>query len=72
MPDLALFSVVALTEDLPGAHLSRGQMGTVVEKLGPDVYEVEFSAEDGETYASVAVEGSKLLRLHREPISDAA
>lgn len=72
MPDLALFAVVALTEDLPSLGLSRGQMGTVIEKLSPDAYEVEFSGENGETYATAAIEGSKLMRLHREPVSTAA
>lgn len=72
MPDLDFFAVVALTEDLPSLGLSRGQMGTVTEKLGPDAYEVEFSNEEGETYATAAIEGAKLMRLHRESVSDAA
>ena len=72
MPDLALFSVVALTEDLLDLGLSRGQMGTVIEKLAPDVYEIEFSGADGETYATATIEGTKLMRLHREPVSTAA
>ncbi|MCB1018499.1 MAG: DUF4926 domain-containing protein [Bryobacterales bacterium] len=72
MPDIALFSVVALTQDLPDRGLSRGQMGTILEKLAPDVYEVEFSGENGETYATATIEGSKLMRLHREPVPSAA
>lgn len=72
MPDLAPFSVVALTEDLPGLGLSRGQMGTVIEKLAADVYEIEFSNENGETYATATIDGTKLIRLHRERVSSAA
>ena len=72
MSNLDLFAVVALTEDLPNLGLSRGQMGTVVEKLSADVYEVEFSNQDGETYATATIEGTKLMRLHRESVSDAA
>jgi hypothetical protein len=72
MSDLALFAVVALTEDLPGLGLSRGQIGTVIEKLAADVFEVEFSGENGETYATATIEGAKLMRLHREPVTDAA
>jgi hypothetical protein len=72
MRDLALFSVVALTEDLPSLGLSRGQMGTVIEKLSADAYEVEFSGEHGETYATATIQGTKLIRLHRESVSSAA
>src|SRR5438874_3632332 len=35
-----LLDVVALTDDLPGRGLSRGQVGTVVETLAADVFEV--------------------------------
>lgn len=34
--------VVALTEELPEYSLYRGQVGTVVETLAPDVFEVEI------------------------------
>ena len=71
MSELAPYAVVALTADLPDFGLSRGQMGTVVASLSEDVFEVEFSAETGETFAIVPVEASKLIRLHRE-VSDAA
>ena len=53
MADLELLSVVALTEDLSAKRLLRGQVGTIVEKLAPGVYEVEFSDDAGETYAIV-------------------
>ena len=62
-----LLDVVALTEDLPERKLERGQVGTVVEVLAPDVYEVEFADNDGRTYAELAVKEEKLLVLHYEP-----
>ena len=62
-----LLDVVALTEDLPERKLKRGQVGTVVEVLAPDVYEVEFTDNDGRTYAELAVKEEKLLVLHYEP-----
>ncbi len=62
-----LLDVVALTDDLPERELLRGQVGTVVEVLAPDVYEVEFSDNDGRTYAELAVKADKLLVLHYEP-----
>ena len=72
MADLELLSVVALMRDMPEAGLVRGQVGTVVEVLGPDVFEVEFSDDGGRTYASLAIEAHDLLRLHHEPLHEAA
>jgi hypothetical protein len=72
MADLEILSVVALTEDLSGRGLMRGQVGTVVEKLGPGVYEVEFSNDAGETYAMLPVPSSLLMQLHHEPKHHAA
>ena len=62
-----LLDVVALTDDIPDRELQRGQAGTVIEVLAPDVYEVEFSDNDGHTYAELAVKADKLLVLHYEP-----
>jgi hypothetical protein len=68
---IGLLDVVALTEDLPQRGLQRGQVGTVVESLAPDVYEVEFSDNDGRTYASLAVPADKLMVLHHAPVGTA-
>jgi hypothetical protein len=59
-----LLDVVTLTEDLPEHELQRGQVGTVVEVLAPDVYEVEFADNEGRTYAELAIKAEKLLVLH--------
>lgn len=61
---IKLLEVVALTEDLPREDLYRGQVGTVVEILAPDVYEVEFCDDDGQTYAMKALSASQLMVLH--------
>lgn len=58
-----LLDVVALIEDLPFHHLKRGQVGTIVEELAPDVFEVEFSDSEGRTYAQLAVKAPQLLLL---------
>jgi hypothetical protein len=47
VPEIPLLAVVALLEDLPGKRLVRGQVGTVVEILASEVYEVEFSDDSG-------------------------
>ncbi len=60
--------MVALTEDLPERNLYRGQVGTVVESLAADVFEVEFSDNEGRTYASLALKAEQLLVLHHEPV----
>ena len=66
-----LLAVIALTEDLPERGLVRGNVGAIVESLGPDVFEVEFCDNDGRTYASLALKASQLMVLHHEPIEAA-
>jgi hypothetical protein len=63
-----ILDVVALTEDLPERGLYRGQVGTVVEVLGSGVFEVEFSDDEGRSYAFVALRADQLLVLHYEPV----
>ena len=65
---IQLLDVVALTEDLPERGLARGQVGTVVEALAPGVYEVEFSDDEGRTYAMLALRAEQLLVLHYRPL----
>lgn len=59
--------VVAVTVDLPKSRLRRGQVGTVVESLSSDVFEVEFADDRGRTYAQVALSREQLLPLHYRP-----
>jgi hypothetical protein len=65
---IQLLDVVALTEDLPQRGLSRGQVGTVVESLAPGVFEVEFSDDQGRSYASLALRDDQLMSLHYRPL----
>ena len=67
MRDLEMLSVVAVLEDIPGSALQRGQVGTVVERLGPGVFEVEFSDDEGQPYATLALRADQLLQLHHQP-----
>jgi len=64
MESIKPFDVVALLEDLPDRELRRGQVGTVVESLAPGVFEVEFSDNEGKTYASLALRSDQLIVLH--------
>ena len=66
---IRLLDVVAVTEDLPDRGLVRGQVGTVVELLATDVFEVEFSDDDGRTYALTPLKASQLMVLHHLPVS---
>ena len=61
---IRVLDTVALIEDLPDRKLKRGEVGTVVEILAPDVYEVEFSDDDGQTYAELALRRDQLVLLH--------
>jgi hypothetical protein len=72
MGEIQLLSVVALLEDLADHALARGQVGTVVECLAPGVYEVEFSDDNGRTYATLPLRADQLLPLRHEPSHQAA
>ena len=61
-----LLDVVALTKDIPTHRLRRGQVGTIVEELAPNVFEVEFSDNHGRTYAMLPLDSKQLLVLHYE------
>jgi hypothetical protein len=61
-----LLDVVALLSDMPSHGLVRGQVGTVVELLD-GAYEIEFSDDEGQTYAELALPSDQLLVLHHRP-----
>lgn len=61
---IKLLETITLLEDLPARKLKRGEVGTVVEFLAPDVYEVEFCDDEGQTYAELALRGEQLVALH--------
>ena len=66
MENIKPLAVVALLEDLPERGLRRGQVGTVVERLAPGVFEVEFCDNEGRTYASLALRSDQLMILHHD------
>jgi hypothetical protein len=66
-PIIHLLDVIALTTDLPERGLLRGQVGTIVENLAPGIFEVEFSDDQGRTYAQLAVREDQLMVLHYQP-----
>jgi len=44
-------------------------VGTVVEDLAPDVFEVEFSDDQGRAYATASLKNSQLIALHYNPVA---
>lgn len=64
---IRLLDVVALTNDLSEHQLHRGQVGTVVEILAPNVFEVEFSDDEGRTYALVPLRRDQFMVLRYQP-----
>jgi Domain of unknown function (DUF4926) len=70
--DMNLLQVVALTDDIPEKGLKRGQVGTIVEQLAADTFEIEFADLDGKPYAFAAVSKEKLLALRHERLDAAA
>lgn len=68
MPELIRFlDTVALTADLPGKRLCRGQVGTVKDMVAPGLFEVEFSDEKGRMYASAELRAEQLMVLYYGP-----
>jgi hypothetical protein len=65
---LKLLDVVALLVDKREEKLVTGQVGTVVELLAPDVYEVEFLDSKGHTIAVAELKRAELLLLQHEPV----
>jgi hypothetical protein len=62
-----LLDVVALLADKPDEGLVVGQVGTVVEVLAPDVYEIEFLDSKGKTIAVTELKRPEVLVLKHEP-----
>lgn len=68
MNRIPLLSLVALTEDLSGRNLTKGQIGTVVEYLerdGEEALLVEFADDQGQTYAIIDLRPEQFIVLHR-------
>ncbi len=63
---IKLLDTVALLENLPERKLKRGEVGTVVEVLAPDVYEVEFCDDEGQTYMELALRNDQIIALHTQ------
>lgn len=70
MNEIKLYDVVALLEDIPSHKLRRGQIGTVVEEHEPGVYEIEFSNNQGITYAMLVLRADQLMLLYSEPVQE--
>jgi hypothetical protein len=64
-----LLHVVALANDLPAERLVRGQVGTIVEMLSDSHAEVEFSDDEGKTYAMLPLALDQLIVLHHAPVA---
>ncbi|MFN0049071.1 MAG: DUF4926 domain-containing protein [Cytophagales bacterium] len=63
---LKLFDTVAILKDLPENKVVFGQVGTIVELLSDEVFEVEFADKFGETISEFAVKSEDLMLLHYE------
>lgn len=72
MAHMEQFAVVALLRDRPEDGLVRGQVGTVVEDLAPGVHMVEFSDDEGRTYALATLRSEDLMPLHHRPLKRVA
>lgn len=67
MRDIEVLDVVALVRDCPERQLVAGQVGTVVEALDNNAFEIEFVDDHGHTYATAALKAEDLMVLHYTP-----
>jgi hypothetical protein len=72
MVKLEKFAVVALLHDKPADGLVRGQVGTIVEDLAPNTYLVDFSDDEGRTYALATLTSDELMALLHRPLEQVA
>jgi len=63
---IRLFDTVALLKAMPGKNLRIGQVGAVVEILGDDNFEIEFTDKQGRTIALLPLKRADLLVLQYE------
>ena len=61
---MKLLDVVATLEDVPAAHLAKGQVGTIVDELSKDVVLVEFADLGGVAYTIEPISVGKLIELY--------
>jgi hypothetical protein len=61
--------VVALLRGQPERGLAAGQVGTVVQCLADDHFEVDFSDDHGHAYATAALPNRDLIVLHYAPVT---
>jgi hypothetical protein len=66
-PVAKLLDVIALLDDKPRTQLVCGQVGTSVEVLAPDVFEVEFCDAEGQTIGFAELKRGEFLVLRHEP-----
>jgi hypothetical protein len=59
-----LLDTVAVLHDMPDKSLKQGQVGTIVELLRNNFYEVEFTNKMGETIFTKALSSNDFLVLY--------
>ncbi len=62
-----ILDVVALTRDISERGLVRGQVGTVIEQLNAETFEVEFIDNNGKAYNMAALSFTELIALRHGP-----
>ena len=65
---MKLLDTITLLVDLLEHGLFRGQVGTIVEDLAPNVFLVEFIDDEGRTVGLLPLE-AKMLNLYGSPDS---
>lgn len=59
--EVRIFDVVVMTADMPDQHLTKGQVGTIVENLDANTVLVEFADQSGVCQVMAPVNLSMLM-----------
>ena len=68
MTVLKTLDTVALLTDVEEYGLVKGQVGTIVEPLEDNMYEVEFADKQGRTLSTLALKAEDLMLLYFEAV----
>lgn len=61
---IKILDVVATLKAFPEHRILKGEVGTVVEQLDEEMFEVEFSNKKGHTVYMVSLHAQDLMLLH--------
>ena len=70
MTQLKPFDTIALLRDINEHDLIKGQVGTILEVIDNNVFEVEFTDKQGKTLSTLGLTAKDLMLLYFEEVKN--